>query len=182
MSKMNIAITQRTVQLNGFTYDCMSKEWHLFLHRHCIHAIPNWGKVDISGMDMLILSGGNNTDAREEQERECVSQAIKYEIPVLGVCHGAFMLNKYFDGTFCDIKDHQNTVHPIELEGKTYMTNSYHSIAIKSLGSSLTEIGHDTEGHCEAFKHDTFPIWGVVWHPERMESVLLPHAVGNIIP
>ena len=92
------------------------------------------------------------------------------------------MLNKYFDGTNMHIEGHHNTNHPVELEGHMYMNiNSYHSIGIHKLGKSLKEIGNDTDGHCEAFKHRDFRIWGVVWHPERMDTVLLPSGIRDMI-
>ena len=151
---MNIAITQREVTIRGWTYDCTQQDWFDFLGQHTLWTIPNNAPFNLTEADCLVVSGGTSSERRNRTE----SMAIQLfaDKPVVGVCHGAFMLNKYFQGTFCDIEGHQNTVHPIELEGKTYMTNSYHSIAIKRLGTSLTEIGHDTEGHCEAFKHDTF--------------------------
>lgn len=179
---MNIAITQRTTDINGFTYDCMSHAWYTFLHGHNIRAISNRETFDISTVDMLILSGGNDSMERTLTERQLVSDAICEDIPILGVCHGAFMLNKFFDGTNMQIEGHHNTKHPVELEGHMHMNiNSYHSIGIHTLGKQLKEIGNDTDGHCEAFKHETFRIWGVVWHPERMEDILLPSGIRDMI-
>ena len=180
---MNIAITQRTTEINGFTYDCLGKEWYVFLHDHNIIPIPNWCReVDLSNVDMLILSGGNNSSDRKRTETNAVNYCIQNDIPILGVCHGAFMLNKYFDGTNMQIEGHHNTNHPVELEGHMYMNiNSYHSVGIHTLGKPLKEIGNDTDGHCEAFKHQDFRIWGVVWHPERMEDILLPEGIRDMI-
>ena len=179
---MNIAITQRTTEINGFTYDCMSHAWYTLLYKHNIRPISNRETFDISNVDMLILSGGNDSTERTLTERQLVSDAIGEDVPILGVCHGAFMLNKFFDGTNMQIEGHHNTKHPVELEGHMYMNiNSYHSIAIHTLGKSLKEIGNDTDGHCEAFKHRDFRIWGVVWHPERMEDILLPSGIRDMI-
>lgn len=179
---MNIAITQRTTEINGFTYDCTSHAWYTFLHGHNIRPISNRETFDISTVDMLILSGGNDSTERKNTEGYLVNDAINEDIPILGVCHGAFMLNKYFDGTNMHIEGHHNTKHPVELEGHMYMNiNSYHSIGIHKLGKQLEEIGNDTDGHCEAFKHRDFRIWGVVWHPERMDTVLLPSGIRDMI-
>lgn len=179
---MNIAITQRTTEINGFTYDCTSHAWYTMLHKHNICAISNRKTFDISTVDMLILSGGNDSMERTGTERQLVNDAICEDIPILGVCHGAFMLNKYFGGTNMHIEGHHNTKHPVELEGHMYVNiNSYHSIGIHALGQQLKNIGNDTDGHCEAFKHETFRIWGVVWHPERMDAILLPEGIRNMI-
>ena len=179
---MNIAITQRTTEINGFTYDCMSHAWYTLLYKHNIRPISNRETFDISNVDMLILSGGNDSTERTLTERQLVSDAIGEDVPILGVCHGAFMLNKFFDGTNMQIEGHHNTKHPVELEGHMYMNiNSYHSIGIHTLGKQLKEIGNDTDGHCEAFKHRDFRIWGVVWHPERMEDILLPSGIRDMI-
>ena len=77
---MNIAITQRTTEINGFTYDCLGKEWYVFLHDHNIIPIPNWCReVDLSNVDMLILSGGNNSSDRKRTETNAVNYCIQNE-------------------------------------------------------------------------------------------------------
>ena len=42
-------------------------------------------------------------------------------------------------------------------------------------------IAYDSEGNPEAFKHKTLPIYGMLWHPERMENPVLPPEVKKLL-
>lgn len=48
------------------------------------------------------------------------------------------------------------------------MVNSYHHQAIGRLGAGLRTTARAADGTIEAVEHDTLPILGVQWHPERM--------------
>jgi gamma-glutamyl-gamma-aminobutyrate hydrolase PuuD len=39
----------------------------------------------------------------------------------------------------------------------------------------------DESNNIEAFKHKQYPIYGVVWHPERMEVPILPKQIQEIL-
>ena len=42
-------------------------------------------------------------------------------------------------------------------------------------------IAYDLEGNPEAFKHNTLPIYGMLWHPERMDDPVLPPEVKKLL-
>lgn len=176
---MKIAISQRQVEINGFVYDCLEQGWYeLFLH-HEIIPIPNLNNIEIN-VDMLVLSGGETTDARYNTEVACTAWAIENDVPVLGVCHGAFLLNFLYSGTNAKTLGHHNTEHLIHMEGRDYMVNSYHQLIIQELGLGLDAIAHCGET-VEGFKHSELPVWGLVWHPERMSDPVLPSDLKEII-
>jgi putative glutamine amidotransferase len=67
------------------------------------------------------------------------------------------------------------------MEGKTHWVNSYHSQTISVLGSDMMPLAVDQSGNIEAFKHCSKQIYGIVWHPERMTTPILPTDVANLI-
>ena len=176
---MNIAITQRELDIRGWTYDCIQQCWYDFLAHHTLWAIPNKSHFTLAEADCLILGGGNSSDRRDRTESIAVQ--LFADKPIIGVCHGAFFLNTFYGGVNTSIEGHQGTDHSIKMEFKTYQVNSYHSIGIETLADCLEPIAFDNNGNIEAFKHKERPQWGIVWHPERMETPVLPQAVGKLL-
>ena len=66
------------------------------------------------------------------------------------------------------------------MEDLNFIVNSYHSQSIKSLGPNMVALAVDTDNHIEAFKHTSKPIYGIVWHPERMDTSVLPYEVSTL--
>ena len=177
---MKIAVTQRQIEINGFIYDCLEQGWYELFLGHEIIPIPNLNNIGLD-VDMLVISGGETTEARYQTEVNCSAWAIENDIPILGVCHGAFLLNYLHGGINAkDIAGHHNTKHDISMEGETYLVNSYHHMAINKLGIGLKPIAH-CEGIMEAFKHEERDIWGLVWHPERMEIPIIPQDLKDLL-
>ena len=177
---MKMAITQREITIRGTVYDCLERGWYELLKQHEIIPVPNDYEYDISFADCLILSGGETTEAREFTETYCFSQAITRNIPVIGVCHGAFVLNRWHGGTNTKIDGHRGVDHTVQLEGSEHVVNSYHATAINTLGQGLTAIA-TWEESVEAFKHNELPVWGIVWHPERMANPVLPKELKELL-
>jgi gamma-glutamyl-gamma-aminobutyrate hydrolase PuuD len=177
---MNIAISQRELTIRGTAYDCLERGWYRLFEGDTIMPIPNLGTCTLNKPDMLVISGGDPSEIREQTERECFEYALSENIPMLGVCHGAFFLNRMYCGVNGGVNGHQGTEHDVILEGNTYTVNSYHGVAIKELGNNLTPIAW-ADKHIEAFKHNELPIWGLVWHPERMGEPVLPKELKALI-
>jgi gamma-glutamyl-gamma-aminobutyrate hydrolase PuuD len=176
---MKIGITQRQLTVNDIVYDCLEQGWFYMLGDHELIVLPNLIHVDVD-IDFLILSGGNDSEARYQTELNCCAWALERNIPILGVCHGAFFLNELNNGTNLNIEGHHNTNHEIVMEGQTHKVNSYHNICIEELGNDLEPIAWCGD-NIEAFKHKTKLIWGLVWHPERMDIPVLPKALEDLI-
>jgi gamma-glutamyl-gamma-aminobutyrate hydrolase PuuD len=176
---MKIGITQRQVAINDIVYDCLEQGWFYMLNDHELIVLPNLVHIDVH-IDLLILSGGNDSEARYQTELNCCTWALEHDIPIIGVCHGAFFLNELNSGTNSSIEGHHNTLHEITMEGRTRKVNSYHTTCIKELGNDLEPIAW-CDDQIEAFKHKTKSVWGLVWHPERMEIPVLPKELENLI-
>jgi len=177
---MKIAITQRITTINGFTYDALEHGWYNLLNSHIIIPVSNYGTRYDVDFDMLIISGGENSSARNIIERHYYALALEQHKPVLGVCHGAFFINEYFGGTTSTIKEHHGTNHNVTMENGTHLVNSYHTARIQTLGSELNPMATD-KTQVEAFKHVDRNIWGLVWHPERMTVPVLPTDLKELL-
>ena len=104
----------------------------------------------------------------------------------MGICRGHQLINVYFGGTlYQDLpeavlhkkKNGDDNIHevravsdsiPGRLYGKSFSTNSSHHQAVKKLGEGLRATAFWNEQYIEAVEHETLPVFGVQWHPERM--------------
>jgi gamma-glutamyl-gamma-aminobutyrate hydrolase PuuD len=176
---MKIAVTQNETTINGRVYDCLESNWYKFLAGHEVVVVPNTGAFDLA-VDLIVFSGGRHILNRRSTEVACYDYAMANDIPMLGICHGAFFLNYMLGGKNGKIEGHWGTEHTITLEDSLHTINSYHRLSLEELGPDTIGIAH-TDTHCEAFKHIDLPVWGLVWHPERMDSPVLPREVKDLL-
>ena len=146
----------------------------------------------------LILSGGCDLDpslygegmngavevdpVRDSAELMLCDSFIKQGKPVLGICRGFQLLNVYFGGSlYQHIEGHRSDgadmLHRVEtvegslmyrLFGGEITVNSIHHQAVKTLGNGLRITQKADDGIAEAFEHQSLPVVGVQWHPERL--------------
>lgn len=180
---MKIAISQSEYNLGNseLAHDCLTQDWYSFVGHHEIIPVPNINSPTFHNFDMLILSGGNATAARLRTEMGLFNYAVQNNIPVLGVCHGAFFIAQTTGAEVIDIEGHRNVEHIVKLDGRNVIVNSFHGSTITRLGADYDAIAIDTEGYIEGFKHKDKPIWGLLWHPERQEVPMLPEAVNDLL-
>lgn len=151
--------------------------------------------------DFLLLPGGGdlepwrygqeNTASRSlEPERDAAELALidlflNLGKPVFGVCRGMQTLNVFFGGTLLqDIPDHgqvggRDRLHEVRtvgelaaLCGEDVTVNSAHHQALDRLGAGLEAVQWAPDGVVEAVCHRSLPVWGVQWHPERLDGPL----------
>lgn len=124
--------------------------------------------------DAAILSGGNDigsTPDRDATETALLDWAAEAGIPVLAICRGLQVLNRYQGGRLERVSGHVATRHHVQglLAPRGREVNSYHTqgISLSGLGHGLGAIACDDDGHVEAVMHRQLPWLGVMWHPER---------------
>jgi putative glutamine amidotransferase len=111
--------------------------------------------------------------------------------PIFGICRGLQLINVALGGTLIqdipqevpDLTVHsavyrkETIYHPVtavegsllgRLFGRNFQTNSYHHQAVLTCGAGLRATVSTEEGVIEAIEHESEPILGVQWHPERM--------------
>ena len=186
---MKILISQRDYHIppNNFLFDCLERSWYSFLGNHRLIPHGNIGKVDETiEFDCLVLSGGSDSIARNVTENALFYHAIKLKKPILGVCHGAFAVNELTGGVnqidWDIVPAHDHTNHEVTMDGKKVLVNSYHGQTITQLGKGMIPLAiYESDQTIEAFRHEHLPIFGIVWHPERMEIPVLPEAVATLL-
>jgi len=139
--------------------------------------IPKLGRVD-RDLDEFQLAAFN--------------LAMEMEVPVLGICRGAQVINVALGGSlFQDIasqfntpvldhmqkKIHCGTDHSVKIEpgsrlskmfGTALEVNSRHHQAIRNLGKNLKTTAVSSDGVIEAAEHTSLPVDLIQWHPELM--------------
>jgi gamma-glutamyl-gamma-aminobutyrate hydrolase PuuD len=173
---LNIALTQRVLYHKGRGYDSLEHGWYRYLKDHTLTFIPNRTDQDFEHIadtvDCLIITGGDDSSLRRAVEFKIASAMMKRMKPILGVCHGAFMLTDVLGGAVDLCHGHMDTEHEVDYFGQTKVVNSFHSQAIKHLHTTAKGLAYDADGNCEAWIDGNMA--GVVWHPERTDTPWLP--------
>ena len=134
----------------------------------------------------LLLPGGGDIHGRLPPEETFLLRAFwEARRPILGICRGMQALNVFFGGTLhARIPGHQQAqgdlIHPTrargllsQLLGPAPLVNSNHHQAVRVLGEELCLLQQAADGTIEGFCHETLPILGVQWHPERQSGARL---------
>ena len=156
-------------------------------------------------LDALIISGGNDISAehyggdldakvktdpeRDRLEIEWINRALERDIPLLGICRGAQLINVVLGGNLHqDIRNLRKLTYNrpgllatkrvflepdsrlAQICGRTRLrVNSLHHQAIKDPGRDLDVVGRDRDDIVQAVEcKPDCRIVGVQWHPEYL--------------
>ena len=180
---MIIGLSQRILYHRGRAYDSTEHGWYSFLAGHTLFYLPNTLSLDFAStadhLDSFIITGGDDSTLRRTVETKLASAMMQRNKPVVGICHGAFLLTDLLGGTIEDIDAHRDTNHPVFYFGEIKIVNSFHSQGITKLHSTGTVLCTDELGQTEAWIDGKLA--GVVWHPERMDSPWIPDEIENLL-
>ncbi len=167
-----------------------------------------WGAgrpADLDRVDGIIIGGGDDISpalyggklgisarldpARDAFERQLAQDALARNIPVLGICRGAQMLNVALGGTLDQTawqtfgtQRFIRTILPKRLVSiqpgtrlariagdQDMLVNALHTQAVQKLGDGLQVAARDPAGMIQAVERvcDPFAL-GVQWHPEHL--------------
>ena len=119
--------------------------------------------------DGIVLSGGNDVGTcldRDITEAILIRYAIKFEVPLLGICRGMQMLGVYSGASLEKVYQHVRTRH--FLKGHyTHEVNSFHNHSLSGVPNEYELMASSEDGAIEAIKHSSLPLYGWMWHPER---------------
>jgi len=169
----------------------------------------------VSRIDGILFTGGGDVEPRyygavsndplldrvdpdrDRVELALFQQAIRLELPFLGICRGLQVINVAMGGSlYADILrdmpgalQHQNgdahprdyLAHQVEvdpasrlvriLNAQQVRVNSMHHQGIRRLGNRLIATAHAPDGLIEAFEMDDYPFgMAVQWHPECLQN------------
>lgn len=161
--------------------DGLERAWATFLVGHELVPVLNTIDMIDHEFDCLMLTGGPDSIARNLTENALYALAYQRGSPIVGICHGAFAINDIAGGRNGVIQGHVGSTHTITLEGQEHVVNSYHGQSIEALAGDFVATGFALDGTIESFQHQTRPIYGILWHPERMDDPVLPSAVKTLL-
>ena len=168
---------------NQFEYSC---DLNLFSF---LKKIFKKSKIELLTFDhhinkeykLIIISGANGNEIisfnkskknfiRNELDSKFFFKALKLNIPILGICHGAQYIAKKFKSIIKE-KKHVGS-HNINLIGfgKKVIVNSFHNKVITKLGKNLLPKGFAQDNTIEYFEQKKKKIIGIMWHPERYKK------------
>lgn len=183
----NYIFALENAELQPFVATQLPTEAGLVLDDFAALLLPGGGDVDPS------LFGQENHGSRTIEKELDIAQLnmmdlfVKAGKPILGICKGCQVINIYFQGTI--IQDLINNVHHQACQGKAVkhpavtlnknmlyelyggdeiIINSSHHQAIDKMGDGLRICQYSDDHVIEAIQHESLPILGVQWHPERM--------------
>jgi gamma-glutamyl-gamma-aminobutyrate hydrolase PuuD len=181
---LKIGLSQRILYFRRRAYDALEQAWYGYLEHHTLEFIPNRLDQDFvalaSDIDAFIVTGGDDRPLRRATELKLATEIMKQGKPIIGVCHGAFLLTDILGGQV-EVKDgHRDGVeHPVIYDGTEYKVNSFHGLYIRQTHTQAHILATDPDGDCESWIDGK--IAAVVWHPERMAEPWLPPEIQSLL-
>lgn len=180
---MNIGLSQRILYHRGRAYDSIEHGWYSYLKNHTLAFVPNLVDQDFNNLaqelDAFIITGGDDSAVRRTVELKLATAMMKQLKPVVGICHGCFLLTDVMGGIVEEVTDHVDTEHTVQYFNQEFKVNSFHSLGIVVPHKTAQVLAVDNLGRCEAWIDGN--IAGVVWHPERMSMPWLPSEIQHLL-
>ena len=140
--------------------------------------------ADNDHVEQRELRAGCNP-VRDEMEMALFREFSHRKKPVMGICRGHQLLNAAMGGVnYLNFPrkhpvEHMLTIHEIiaepdsvlsNLYGERFLVNSYHRDCAKTPGPQVKVTARSIDGIIEAIEHETLPVYGFQFHPERMRG------------
>jgi putative glutamine amidotransferase len=178
-------VTQRVTvdhDHGGVHSDVLDQRWYAFLRECGLLPVPLPNDADTAvrtvaelPVDGVLITGGNDLvdyggDApeRDATEAALVATALRCDVPLLGVCRGMQVLQHFFGVPLERVAGHVTARQTLTVDGRRRVVNSYHNWAATSTARPLRPWVVGPDEVVKAVRHDTAPVLGIMWHPERI--------------
>lgn len=180
-----VIYTQRVEVIESYQErrDCADQRIADFIYACGFLPVPLPNKAELAEQIMealhpagVILTGGNsllayggNAPERDAMDKMLIELAIRNKIPLYGFCRGMQSILDYFGNELENVEGHVAVRHFVQGNREDYEVNSYHNQACKELKKDcgLLITAQTSDGVIEAVRHESLPIEGTMWHPER---------------
>jgi gamma-glutamyl-gamma-aminobutyrate hydrolase PuuD len=211
---IRIGLTQRVIVIPGVQErrDSLDQRWTSLLTGLGFAPVPlpnalndieqHLDELELAG---VILTGGDDlmeyaaenaaTPERDQLEHALIDYSLAHELPLLGVCRGLQALVNHFGGKLRPVHDHVAVRHQIRFDdsfvpgvSRPNDVNSFHGFGLteNNLPNVLQPAAWADDSTVEAATYDGRQIAGIMWHPEREESLvewdraLITNMFGNV--
>jgi putative glutamine amidotransferase len=157
----------------------LEHSWYEFLQGHTLIPIANRLPVNITDLDALIITGGDNHTIRNQVEHELADWMFLLDLPVIGICHGCQLLTQKLGGTIVPVDGHMDSYHEVTYHDQQHLVNSYHRLRIEQAPPDAIVLARDPDGHTEAWILGQTA--GIMWHPERMTQPWIPGEIQRLL-
>ena len=148
--------------------------------------LPGGVDIDPVHYGQSVCAPGVEINAARDAFELALFHAFKARTkPIFGVCRGIQVINVASGGTL--VQDlpaqqglrHSWVTHALAIAPGCFLeglpdrhcpVNSFHHQAIDAVAPGFIPLAHAPDGVVEAIAHETLPIWGVQWHPERPQD------------
>lgn len=173
---MNIGISmEMTRVLRDTWHAALNHEWYDFLAGHRITPLCCHGEPSVTGLDLVILAGGNDMPGiktwrnnhypdRDAFESILVRYALEAGIPVVGICRGSHFINVLQGGTVVLMDDPYDNV---QVQLPQFDVTCHHTIRVQDLAPGFDILAQDHNGVIELAIDRQLRMLQVGWHPER---------------
>ena len=151
--------------------------------------VSPYEEIDLASFDGVILSGSSNPNVSYyplDYSKTLISELVAIRCPILGICFGMQFIASFYgggislgDGEFgwtVATLDTQNDLltgyHRREL---VHMDHVYCVSDLPVPHNDFRVIASTHQTTIAGFKHRFLPVYGVMWHPEKM------HKRGSIL-
>lgn len=183
---MIIGLSQRVLTYREREYDCLSRDFYSYFSGHTLLPVPNGYNIDydelVKQIDLFVITGGESSPERVLTELQVSEKMTQRGKPILGICHGAFLLTDSFNGEVGVKYDMPHGVdHDVfyHTEQDTFKVNSYHNSIILREPPGSSVLCSDENGYVESWIKGN--VGAVVWHPERMSKPWIPKEIDLLI-
>ena len=195
-----IGLTQRVITIPGVQErrDSLDQRWTSLVTGLGFVPVPLPNMLsDIDAyleelrLDGVILTGGDDvleyaaensaTPERDTLEHALIDYCLSHDLPLLGVCRGLEALVNHFGGKLRPVNDHVAVRHAIAIDdsfvtgvSRPVDVNSFHNFGLTEddLPGVLRPTAWADDSTVEAAIFNGRRIAGIMWHPEREESLV----------
>ena len=146
--------------------------------------VTPYEEKDLASFDGIVLSGSSDPKVSHNPSnysKSLISELTTVRVPILGICFGMQFLATYYGGTIglgqgefgwtVAVLDNQNDL--LADYHRRELVHMEHSVDVTKLPVPHNDYRVIASTHQTAvagFKHKFLPVYGVMWHPEKMSK------------